>query len=306
MAVHANLRQYAPALKARFSPAAPFGVGLRLSAREARELLEGDRLRRVSRVPRPRGAVRRHHQRLPVRTLPRHAGQSQRLRARLARRGAGRLHARSRSESCRRCCRRASTAACRRPRFPTKPWMADAGSGAWEAMTRNVVRVAEALVRIRRRAWHAHPPRHRAGARLRSREHRRNARVLRGVAASPPEARCSPRRLASVQTKRGAISRITSGSASTAATSRSSTRTRRRAGAVAGRGHPHRTRAIELGPATSISQTMPGRRSEVAGRLRPFADTTYLHQVVEPQNGGLHHYPDLDVALDHQRSTAPR
>ena len=44
-AVCANLRRYAPALKARFSPAAPFGVGLRLSAREARELLEADRLR---------------------------------------------------------------------------------------------------------------------------------------------------------------------------------------------------------------------------------------------------------------------
>ena len=43
--VYANLKQYATALKARFSPSAPFGVGLRLSAREASELLEGDRLR---------------------------------------------------------------------------------------------------------------------------------------------------------------------------------------------------------------------------------------------------------------------
>lgn len=44
-AVLANVRTYAPALKARLSPTAPFGVGLRLSAREARELLQGDRLR---------------------------------------------------------------------------------------------------------------------------------------------------------------------------------------------------------------------------------------------------------------------
>jgi len=43
-AVLANLEHYAPQLKARFSPSAPFGLGLRLSAREARELLEGDRL----------------------------------------------------------------------------------------------------------------------------------------------------------------------------------------------------------------------------------------------------------------------
>ena len=37
-AVFENLKRYAPPLKARFSPDAPFGIGLRLSAREAREL----------------------------------------------------------------------------------------------------------------------------------------------------------------------------------------------------------------------------------------------------------------------------
>jgi hypothetical protein len=43
-AVNANVRRFAPALKQRLSPSAPFGIGLRLSARDARELLEGDRL----------------------------------------------------------------------------------------------------------------------------------------------------------------------------------------------------------------------------------------------------------------------
>jgi len=43
-AVFENVRRFAPALKQRFSPSAPFGIGLRLSARDARELLEGDRL----------------------------------------------------------------------------------------------------------------------------------------------------------------------------------------------------------------------------------------------------------------------
>lgn len=37
--VAANVARYAPALKRRFAPHAPFGLGLRLSAREARELL---------------------------------------------------------------------------------------------------------------------------------------------------------------------------------------------------------------------------------------------------------------------------
>jgi hypothetical protein len=42
--VDANLRRFAPALKKRLSPVRPFGLGLRLSARDARELLEGRRL----------------------------------------------------------------------------------------------------------------------------------------------------------------------------------------------------------------------------------------------------------------------
>src|SRR5580704_8747306 len=42
--VRANLEQYAPSLKARYSPGAPFGLGLRLSAAEATQLLAGDSL----------------------------------------------------------------------------------------------------------------------------------------------------------------------------------------------------------------------------------------------------------------------
>lgn len=40
-AVDANIRRFAPALKRRLSPDAPFGIGLRLSAQDARELLAG-------------------------------------------------------------------------------------------------------------------------------------------------------------------------------------------------------------------------------------------------------------------------
>ena len=42
--VSANVRRFAPALKQRLSPDGRFGIGLRLSARDARELLEGHRL----------------------------------------------------------------------------------------------------------------------------------------------------------------------------------------------------------------------------------------------------------------------
>ena len=42
-------------------------------------------------------------------------------------------------------------------------------------------------------------------------------------------------------------------------------------------------------------------RERIVQRLRPFADTTYLHQVIERRNGALTHFPDLDDAL----SSAP-
>ena len=42
--VYANLRRYVPALKARFAPHNAFSIGLRLSGRESRELLQGDQL----------------------------------------------------------------------------------------------------------------------------------------------------------------------------------------------------------------------------------------------------------------------
>ena len=44
--VLATLERFAPPLKARFAPDAPFGIGLRLSGVESRDLLEGDRLPR--------------------------------------------------------------------------------------------------------------------------------------------------------------------------------------------------------------------------------------------------------------------
>ena len=40
-AVEANVRRYAPALRQRFAPDSPFGLGLRLSARDAAELRAG-------------------------------------------------------------------------------------------------------------------------------------------------------------------------------------------------------------------------------------------------------------------------
>ncbi|MEM9219775.1 MAG: metabolite traffic protein EboE [Cyanobacteria bacterium P01_F01_bin.150] len=46
------------------------------------------------------------------------------------------------------------------------------------------------------------------------------------------------------------------------------------------------------------------KRGEIGDRLRPFAESTYLHQVIERYpDGSLHHYPDLPAALSHLAST---
>ncbi|QHG16000.1 metabolite traffic protein EboE [Nostoc sp. ATCC 53789] len=53
----------------------------------------------------------------------------------------------------------------------------------------------------------------------------------------------------------------------------------------------------------AIKVKMPAdveKRSLIVERLRPFAESTYLHQVIERRSDGtLHHYPDLITALPH-------
>jgi len=50
---------------------------------------------------------------------------------------------------------------------------------------------------------------------------------------------------------------------------------------------------------SAIDVAVPSTEApHVVERLRPFADSTYLHQVIERQGGHLRHYPDLGDALD--------
>lgn len=56
---------------------------------------------------------------------------------------------------------------------------------------------------------------------------------------------------------------------------------------------------------SAVKVTFPRDETACAGlieRLRRFADSTYLHQVIERRNGVLEHFPDLDVALDRRSS----
>lgn len=54
---------------------------------------------------------------------------------------------------------------------------------------------------------------------------------------------------------------------------------------------------IQLSAAVKVDLTKSDRH-QIHERLRPFAESTYLHQVIEQwEDGTLHHYPDLIVAL---------
>jgi len=59
---------------------------------------------------------------------------------------------------------------------------------------------------------------------------------------------------------------------------------------------------VQLSSAIDVA-VPPADAPQVFDRLRPFADSTYLHQVVERRGGHLHHYPDLDAALDSSAAT---
>ena len=302
--VYANLRKYAPPLKARFSPSAPFGVGLRLSAREARELLDGDRLREFREFLDREGlyvAIINGFPYGPFHGTPVKANvyapdwrdetrvdyTLDLIRILQALLPAG-----------------VDGGVSTTP-LSYKAWMADAGSGAWEAMTRSVVRVAEELVRIRRKDGtvihldiEPEPDcvLENTDETLAFFEERLFPAGSQMLAAAlgigPDEARrylqdhvrlCFDCCHFAVEYEdpSAALERLQA------------------AGIRIGR--------VQLSSALRVDFPEESRKaSEIAGRLRPFADTTYLHQVVEPKNGGLHHYPDLDVALDHQRSTAPR
>ena len=276
----------APALKARLSPSrrSASACGCRRATRAScsTAIASTSSARSSTRE----GLYVAHHQRLPVRAVPRHAGQGGRLRARLARRRRGcdytldliEILARAR-------CPTGVDGGVSTAPLSYKPWMHDGDAGRLgRRSTRNVVRVAETLVRLRRRDGHVHPPRHRAGARLPASRTptRRIAFFERWLL---PDGGAAARRGArlSRDEARARTCAITSASASTAATSRSSTRIRaaalerlQRAGIRIGR--------VQLSSALRVRCRPIARAARgVAERLRPFADSTYLHQVDRAQ-----------------------
>lgn len=63
---------------------------------------------------------------------------------------------------------------------------------------------------------------------------------------------------------------------------------------------------VQLSAALKVQ--LPDRQADrqaIVERLHPFAESTYLHQVIERHHDGtLHHYPDLEMALPHLVETS--
>jgi sugar phosphate isomerase/epimerase len=294
--VLANLKKYAPALKARFAPDAPFGVGLRLSAREARELLAGHHLQEFRQfldgqglyVAVINGFPYGHFHGAPVKAsvyAPDWRDDARveytldliRILRALAPAGmdAG-----------------VSTAP-----LSYKAWMDVSDAAAWETVTRNVVRVVEALVKVRReqgtiihldiepepdcvlentpetvtffRDWLFE-----AGARMLAQALGIDANDARRELQQHVQL-CFDCCHFAVEYEDPAVA----------------LRDLQAAGIRIGR--------VQLSSALQVEfpADVAGGK-DIATRLRPFADTTYLHQVVEQGAGAIRQYPDLDVALD--------
>ncbi len=294
-AVFGNLKKYAPALKARFSPSAPFGLGLRLSAREAQELLEGSRLAEFRAFLDdqglyvaiingfPHGAFHGTVVKADVYAPDWRDEARLRYTLNLIAILEGLLPAGVEGGI--------STAP-----LSYKKWMATAGAGDWEAITRHVVRVAEALVRVRQstgrmihldiepepdcsientdetvdffveRLLPAGGPLLAASLGVGDAEARRllleHIQVCFDCCHFAVEYEDAPR----------AIERLHA------------------AGIRIGR--------VQLSSALKVRfPADPAECAETAERLGSFADAVYLHQVVEDRSGTLQRYPDLGEAL---------
>ena len=302
-AVFANLRTYAPALKARFSPSAPFGVGLRLSAREARELRDGSALaafrefldREGLYVAIINGFPYGHFHGTPVKQTvyapdwrdPARVDYTLDLIEIVSRLVPDGLDG------------GVSTAP-----MSYKAWMTGADSQSWRTIAAHVARVAEALVRLRQdrgtlvhldiepepdcsientdetiEFFDGHLLTHGVPA---------LASAL-GIGRGQAEQHLREHIRLCFDCCHFAVEFEDPGEA---------LQRLERAGIRIGR--------VQLSSALRavFPQTREGANA-VAAALRPFADATYLHQVVERRNGSLHRYPDLDVALDHFGSEIP-
>ena len=294
--VLSSLRRYAPALRRRFAPTSPFGVGLRLSARDAAGLLTGTNLSEFRKLLDDEGlyvAVINGFPYGPFHGTPVKASvyaPDWRDPARVS-------YTLDLIRILQALVPEAVDGGVSTAPLSYKPWMAAAESDGWERMTRNVVRVAERLAQIHQDT---------------------GARIHLDI---EPEPDCSLENTAETLEffqrrllPRGApqLARALHVSESVASgillehirvcfdcchfavefeDAAAALKRFRDAGVKIGR--------VQLSSALDV--VVPADKDAAAAvmnRLRPFADTTYLHQVVERRDGELRHYLDLPDLLE--------
>ena len=298
-AVFENLKRYAPALKSRFSPTRPFGIGLRLSAREARELLTEGRIDRFRAFLDEAGlyiAI--------INGFPHGAFHGTVVKADVYapdwRDEARVRYTLDLIDILKALLPKGVDGGISTAPLSYKEWMASAGASGWDTITRHVVRIAEALVRVREQTGHTihldiEPE---PDCSIENTEETidffANRLLGPGVrmivdALGISEDAARTRLLEHIQVcfdcchfaveyedPQSAIERL------------------RTAGIRIGR--------VQLSSALKVrfpsDRVMCGENAE---RLKPFADPVYLHQVVESAGGPLQRFPDLDQALAHSR-----
>jgi sugar phosphate isomerase/epimerase len=302
--VHANLRRFAPALKRRLSPDRPLGLGLRLSARDARELLDGGRLAEfrsfldaeglyVALINGfPHGSFHGTVVKADVYAPDWRTDERVRYTLDLV----GILEALLPKDV---------DGGISTSPLSYKPWVATPEARRWDTLVRNVVRVTDRLVRVRRdsgRFIHLDVEPEPDCLIEHSDEFidfvdRRllpdgGPMLAASLGCDDAEARAHLRDHVRIcfdcchfaveyEDPAAALSRLHD------------------AGIAVGR--------VQLSSALKVTFPADDQQAiALVERLRRFADSTYLHQVIERRNGQpLRHFPDLGDALDDAKSGRP-
>ena len=296
--VYANLQHYTPALKARLAPHTAFGIGLRLSGRESSELLQGDYLQQF------RDFLQKHG--LYVFTLngfPYGPFHQQPVKAL--------VHAPDwRDEE-----RVAYTlrlieilafllpddidGSISTSPLSYKAWVSTQDVPTWRQLTRNIVRIAEAMVRIKRehgKVIHLAIEPEPDGFLEKSEEvvqFYTNWLLEEGTRMLSDSLRVSRNEA------RGHLLehiRICFDTCHVAVAYEEPA-------AVLDRFDQIGIKVGKVQISSALKVTFPNEevaRGDIARALEPFAESTYLHQVVQQRHDGtFRHYPDLIEALPH-------
>lgn len=294
-AVEANIRAFAPALKRRFSPNAPFGIGLRLAAHEAHALRQGQALDDFRAFLDREGLYVAILNGFPFGAFHRSVVKAE-VYAPDWRQDARVAYTLDLIEIVRRLVPDGLDAGVSTAPLSYKAWMTPDDKDGWARVTSNVVTVAARLFEIRRQSgalihldiepepdcsiettdetlafyqqWLLPQGAPDLAARLGVSEAEARAALLEHIRVCFDCCHFA----VEYEDPIDALTRLQA------------------AGIKIGR--------IQLSSALQAGLPPAGAASSaVADRLKPFADSTYLHQVVARSDSTLRHFPDLDDAL---------